>query len=227
LLSLAATPAVRLFSRPKKPRTPAAAGLHPLGIHTERDALLYIPETVPADQPAPLMMYLHGATGAPQQGIKRLSAYADEFGFLLLSPGSDGVSWDAIRGRFGADVRTIDEALRRTFARRAVEARRVGVSGFSDGATYALGLGLSNGDLFRSVIAFSPGFLPAEADPLLQPRVFISHGTADRILPIDTCSRALAPRLKRAGYDVTYREFDGPHTMPPDIVREAMVWFKA
>jgi predicted esterase len=31
--------------------------------------------------------------------------------------------------------------------------------------------------------------------------------------------------LERAGYDVTYREFDGPHTVPPDIAREAADWF--
>lgn len=57
------------------------------------------------------------------------------------------------------------------------------------------------------------------------PRVFISHGTGDEVLPIDVCSRRLAPELRRAGYDVTYREFDGPHTVPPGIAREAADWF--
>jgi predicted esterase len=32
-------------------------------------------------------------------------------------------------------------------------------SGFSDGASYALSLGLSNGDLFSHILAFSPGFM--------------------------------------------------------------------
>ena len=43
--------------------------------------------------------------------------------------------------------------------------------------------------------------------------------------PIDHCSRRIVPQLKQAGYDVRYREFDGPHTMPPEIAREALAWF--
>lgn len=41
----------------------------------------------------------------------------------------------------------------------AVDTTRLGVGGFSDGASYALSLGLTNGDLFTHVIAFSPGAL--------------------------------------------------------------------
>lgn len=225
LMALAAAPAARIKSRPKIPRAPAPAGLHSLGIHAERDAQLYIPASAEEGKAAPLIVYLHGANGAPAQGIKRLSAAADEHGFLLLSPGSDGVTWDAIRGRYGADVSTIDEALSRAYTKRRIDTRHLAVGGFSDGATYALGLGIANGDLFTHVIALSPGFIPANTEPVLQPRIFISHGTADRVLPIDTCSRRLVPQLKRAGYDVTYREFEGPHTMPPEIVREALQWF--
>lgn len=45
------------------------------------------------------------------------------------------------------------------------------------------------------------------------------------MLPIDQCSRRIVPELKRLGYDVTYREFDGRHTLPPEIASEAMQWF--
>jgi len=41
------------------------------------------------------------------------------------------------------------------------------------------------------------------------------------------CSRRIVPRLEQAGYDVTYREFDGPHTVPPEMSREAAEWFVA
>jgi flavin-binding protein dodecin len=33
--------------------------------------------------------------------------------------------------------------------------------------------------------------------------------------------RRIVPRLRRAGYDVTYREFDGGHTVPPEIALDA------
>jgi predicted esterase len=57
------------------------------------------------------------------------------------------------------------------------------------------------------------------------PRIFVSHGTQDRVLPIERCSRRVVPQLERAGYDVLYHEFDGPHTVPPEIARQAARWF--
>ncbi len=57
------------------------------------------------------------------------------------------------------------------------------MEGFSDGASYALSIGLTNGDLFTHVVAFSPGF----ASPVTytgKPPVFVSHGTHDEVLPI-------------------------------------------
>ena len=50
------------------------------------------------------------------------------------------------------------------------------------------------------------------------PKVFISHGTGDEVLPIDRCSRRLAPALRRAGYDLQYREFVGGHVVPADMI---------
>jgi phospholipase/carboxylesterase len=105
-----------------------------------------------------------------------------------------------------------------------VQARTVAVAGFSDGASYALSLGLGNGDLFTHVIAFAPGFMAPEAQ-VGSPRLFVTHGVGDRILPIDVCSRRLVPRLERAGYDLLYREFDGGHVVPPVLASEAMRWF--
>jgi phospholipase/carboxylesterase len=171
------------------------------------------------------VLYLHGATGNEQQGIRRLSSLADEFGFLLLSPASQEGTWDAIRTGYGPDVRFIDHALTKVFAQRRADPSKIAVCGFSDGASYALGLGMSNGDLFREVMAFSPGFVPPGVEETGTPRIFISHGTDDRILPIDTCSRRLVPHLKRAGYDVKFLEFDGPHALPPEIARAAIEWF--
>ena len=219
-----ADPGVRLRARPTQVVT---GGLKPgvtaLNLRSQRDALLYIPASAP--DPAALVLYLHGATGNEQQGVRRLSALADEFGFLLLSPGSEGGTWDAIRSGYGPDVRFIDLALSKVFARRRVDPGKIAACGFSDGASYALGLGMSNGELFREVVAFSPGFVPSGVEKSGSPRIFISHGTRDQILPIDECSRRLVPQLKQAGYEVKFQEFDGPHTMPPEVVRGAIEWF--
>lgn len=194
-----------------------------MNLRTERDTLFYIPERV-AD-PAPFVLYLHGATGDEQQGIRRLRALADEFGFLLLSPASQEITWDAIHSGYGADTRLIDQALSKAFADRRVDAGKIAVCGFSDGASVALGLGMSNGDLFNTVMAFSPGFIPSGSGQTGTPRIFISHGTKDQILPFEGSSQRLVPQLKQAGYNVKFEEFDGPHGVPPEIARHAIEWF--
>ena len=55
----------------------------------------------------------------------------------------------------------------------------------------------------------------------------ISHGTHDHILPIDSCGRRIAITLTARGYDVTFREFDGDHEIPVDVVREGLRWVTA
>ena len=98
------------------------------------------------------------------------------------------------------------------------------MAGFSDGASYALSIGLANGDLFTSVLGFSPGIV-VPGQRAGKPPIFISHGRQDQILPIDECSRRIVPELQGEGYQVTYREFDGPHMVPPEVASEAMQWF--
>lgn len=189
-----------------------------------RGGLLYVPPSYDPARPAPLAVMLHGAGGTGVHGLGLLRAQADAAGLILLAPASRRQTWDAIGGQFGPDVAAVDRALAHVFARYAVDPERLAVGGFSDGASYALSLGITNGDLFEHILAFSPGFT-AHAARHGTPRMFISHGTRDATLPIAACSRRIVPALQRAGYDVTYQEFDGPHTVPPHIAGEAVDWF--
>ena len=219
----AATAGARLTARPLRQSsgTMPKPGVHPLDMRRERrDTLLYVPKVVKPG--CLLVVYLHGAGGDEQQGVKRLGAVAEELGFLLLSPASEGRTWDAIRGDYGVDVRLIDRSLAKVFAITAVS--HVTLAGFSDGASYGLGLGMQNGDLFQSVAAFSPGFIPDSAGlpSVAKPRIFISHGTEDEILPIESCSRRLVPRIKQAGYEVRYVEFAGGHTFSAALATEGL-----
>lgn len=217
----------RLRARPA-PAAPlvgaAPLGLQPLGLESGRDGLLYVPAGYRPEQPAPLVLMLHGAHGNAHHGLDALRPIADAAGLILLAPDSRQQTWDVLRGGYGPDVAFIDQALVQTFARYAVDPAHIAAEGFSDGASYALSVGMTNGDLFTHVVAFSPGFA-APAEQRGAPRLFISHGTRDTVLPIDACSRRIVPLVQRAGYDVRYREFDGPHTVPPEIARAALDWF--
>jgi phospholipase/carboxylesterase len=212
----------RLTARPGAPTAPPGAlGRRPLGIATTRDAILYVPSGYAPEHPAPLLVMLHGAGGGGGGTIGYVEGLAEARGVLVLAPDSRGPTWDVIMGHYGPDVAYLDRALGVVFAQYAIDPARVAVGGFSDGASYALSIGISNGDLFRQILAFSPGFV-APAGQRGEPRIYVSHGTRDEVLPIDRCSRRIVPMLRRAGYDVEYREFDGPHTVPEDIAREAL-----
>jgi phospholipase/carboxylesterase len=216
----------RLPARPgsASPAMPIASGLHPLGLRTERDALLYVPESAAKFDQAPLVLSLHGASRDANRGISLLQTLADEHGFLLLAPATPGGTWDLITGPGGRDAKFINQSLIRTFELRKIDPARIAMAGFSDGASCALSLGLANGDLFSAVLGFSPGFI-VDLERVGKPPVFISHGTVDQVLPIDQCSRRIVPQLKREGYRVTYQEFEGKHELPPAVSAQAMRWF--
>jgi phospholipase/carboxylesterase len=215
----------RLTARPVPgSKAPVPVGLQPLGLGGPRDGLIYVPASYRPERPAPLLVMLHGRSAGANAVLPSLIPLADEAGVILLGPDSRGITWDLVHADYDPDTRFIDRALASVFARYAIDGTRLALAGFSDGASYALSLGLTNGDLFKDVIAFSPGF----CDPARKrdaPSIFVAHGTEDRALPIDETSRQIVPQLRRDGYDVRYREFPGGHVIPPAIAREALERF--
>jgi len=197
-------------------------GLHPLGLRDgERDGLIYVPD---ADGPRPIMLTLHGATMKAKWMARPLVAAADDAGLIMVIPDSTDVSWDVLTGGYGPDVAFCNTALAYAFAHCNVDASNVSVGGISDGASYALSLGLMNGDLFGAIIAWSPGFIAVKHEPVGHPRVFLSHGVHDTVLPINSCGRPIAKGLHASGYPIEYIEFDGGHEMPDPVIRASFGW---
>jgi len=211
----------RLTARPHAPASAITLrGELPLGAGGERDGRIFVPTRGRASYP--LMLLLHGATGSGERIERRLQGLAEELGFIIVAPDSRGMTWD--HDTRGTDVAFIDRALQDVFARYPIDTSHVAIAGFSDGASYALTLGIINGDLFTHVIAFSPGYIATEYFHG-KPPIFISHGTEDEILAVERTATVLVPGLRRNGYRVEYREFEGPHTIPPEVARQAMEWW--
>ena len=218
----------RLLARPAQNRENKppylTQGLHPLLLDEAREALLYVPSLYSENSPGPLVLMLHGAGGTTQGGLTPFLDRAEAYNLLLLAPSSQQQTWDVIRGGYGSDVAFINRALTHVFTHYAIDPTHLAIEGFSDGATYALSLGLTNGDIFTHIIAFSPGFI-ASTKHVGSPSIYISHGKSDPVLPIDRCSRRIVPQLKSSDYDVRYHEFLGFHTVPTSIAQESLNWF--
>ncbi|WP_342375126.1 alpha/beta hydrolase-fold protein [Myxococcus stipitatus] len=216
----------RLDARPGQVTgTRVAPGAHPLGLGGARDGLLYVPKSHRPDQPAPLMLVLHGSRGNAGQMLQALQALADSEGILLLIPDSRGLTWDDKMGKHGEDLVFIDRALAQVFSRHLVARERISVAGFSAGGSYALALGILNGDLFSRVLAFAPGFVHAE-EPQGAPLIFVAHGDKDLVLPVEGSSRRIVAELRSAGFAVHYHEFSGGHFIPADVVQAAIQWLR-
>jgi phospholipase/carboxylesterase len=218
----------RLAARPLATKSPQAAptpGVRELDLGPGPQVLLRIPapSTDPI-HPYRLVLTLHGAGGNSRQALAPLLPFADTHQLLLLTPSSRDSTWDVItQGGRGTDVHRIDQALTRIFARYPLDPTRLAISGFSDGASYALSLGFANADLFTHIITFSPGFL-LPAPRARTPPVYISHGRTDTVLPIEQTTHRIVPRLQAENIPTEVHEFDAGHSVPADIAADAVRW---
>jgi predicted esterase len=219
--------AARPTHRPAR-SSEAATGLHRilLASNQPRPALMRVPAAWQPDKPAPLAIMLHGSGGNPEQALELLQPYAEAAGAIVVAIASQDYTWDGVLGYIGPDYDMIDGTLQWVFDRYPIDPGHLAIGGFSDGASYALAVVLANGNLFSHGIALSPGFVP-QAGQQGKPLVFISHGTADQVLPITRCSRRIVPALQHRAYAVRYREFDGGHEIPSAIAFEAVQWWLA
>ena len=217
----------RLTVQPGVPTINPTLGLTELGIGGGRDGVLYVPTTYSPDTPAPLFVALHGA-GGDADNWASYPDRAEQRGMVFMAPDSRENTWDLIEsllGGFGPDVEFLDRALQHTFDRCAIDPNRIALGGFSDGGSYALSLGVSNGDLFTHLLGFAPGFLSSSPPTVGKPKVYIAHGKFDGIIPIDDSRLQTEPILRESDYDVTFEEFDGGHEVPADISESALDWF--
>lgn len=203
---------------------PLAPGRHALRFTEGREAVLIVPDGLEPGQPVPLLVLFHGAGGEANRVLPSFVRWARDRRFLLLAPQSMFTTWDVVIAGHGPDRQRLDEALGAVAASFRIDPDHLAFAGFSDGGSYALSLGTTNGDLVSHVIALSAGFM----DTFVcngAPRVFIAHGRSDPQLPFETSARRHALALLEAGVDLTLLPFDGGHVIVPWVVERAMSFF--
>jgi phospholipase/carboxylesterase len=189
-----------------------------------QEAFMYVPAGYKATVPTAFMLVFHPENTTAFAGISLFQAHADAANIVLLSVDSYGTTWDYfINENYGLDVQFTNAALQAAFKVVNVDSARVAVAGFSDGGTYALTVGRTNGDMFSHVLAFSPSvMLPYTTKG--SPKFFISQGLNDTIDDPTNSGRFITSKLTAAGYMVDYVEFNGAHEIPDSVVVQGMAF---
>ena len=188
--------------------------------HIAPSAFAYVPSTITG--PAPLIVVLHGAGGDARYFLDQFKHEADQRGAILLSVHSSGRTWAQRKPKDDeADVANIKAAIAELTAKAPIDEGRTTVMGFSDGASYALSIGMAYPGLFRTIVAFSPGYAFAPSNIDTEQRIFIAHSRRDPILPAVNV-RYMIKGLEGAGYSPEVHWFNGGHEIDPQLKNAAL-----
>ena len=210
-----------------------SSGIHPLGlggwrwVNREfwwRDGVLVIPDSVELEKPKPLLIWLHHGGGASTR-YKHLYPLAERFGLVMLLLDARHNTWDAVDNPFGADAEFINIALDHVFSKAVIDRSKIALGGLSDGGSYALALGRSNGQLFTHIIGVAPWFLSPPGPRIGTPKIYIAHGKRDNVYPLKVTEKIIVPLLRQQGYVVDFLVFDGPHWVPVEVAEKMLHWF--
>lgn len=198
------------------------------------DAVAYVPKS--AGPNPPLLVLLHGAGRQRLTMIQHFEPEADARGLVLVAPTSRGPTWDAVaigertpspdsplahtlahKFSFSRDEKRVDDAIANLEKLVPVDRARTVLAGFSDGATFALAMGMSRYEPFAAVIAWSPGIAIEAEQPARGRPVYISHGHQDPLLKFEVTCGDIVPLLEEEGAKVTFLPFDGVHDAPKPV----------
>ena len=192
----------------------------PSGRHRVRRSIVIVP-----DEPKSMLMYFHSAGADGEQGEDLLGSHCARHGVVLVCPTAIADRWDLRSDREEGDIAVVGRVLAEVSQRLPALEGRLGLSGFGDGASYALSVGLANGDQVKAIIAFAPGFArPGQF--VGAPSVLLAHGIEDPVLPV-SCSHRIASVLEARHVPVSLMEFPGEHLVPPWVAGAAIAWMAA
>jgi predicted esterase len=231
-----------------QPKTPEPVEELPTGLvwveQGPQRAALFTPDEIDPERRYPLLAVLHGAGRREELLMKAYRDEAERRQALFLVPRSFGMTWDLIvAATQGAeavaasgapsprpDLDFFEYAYDLIFRRYPVDARRLGLIGYSDGASYALSVGLSNPELFRAVMGWAAGFVAIEnaaaAPGVPRPHVLVEYGTHDELFPFEQVAVPMRQQLEAFGCNVTFRVDEGGRHWPSgSFQQEALDWF--
>jgi phospholipase/carboxylesterase len=224
------TLALRVEPRHPEPGLASATGGLLTISNGRTQGFLVLPEALDAERSYPLITVLHGA-GRQDELLVRV--YRDEPArrqALFFIPRSTAPTWDLLLGEDRPDLDFLEHAYAEIYRRVAVDPARQALIGYSDGASYALAIGLSNPRVFCAIMGWAAGFVVFDpnrirpGDP--RPRILLEHGTHDPVFPFEQVALRNCAILRRLGYEVELRVDEGGVHWPSRAFQPtALDWF--
>jgi len=196
----------------------------------ESRAILLTPTEIDPAKRYPLISVLHGAGRQDEMLVKACRDEPEKRDALFLVPRSQLPTWDLIASRERPDLDFLEYAYDLIYRRYPVDAGRQALLGYSDGASYALSVGLSNPHVFRAVMGWAAGFLALDTADLEpgtpKPPVLLEYGTHDELFPFERVALPMRATLEQLGYTVEFRvDQGGRHWPSGSFQSEALDWF--
>lgn len=202
----------------------------------EHRGVLLTPSEIDPGREYPLVTVLHGAGRQDEMLVKACRNEPEARQMLFFVPRSLAPTWDLIAGDERPDLDFLGWAWDLIYRRYPVDAGRQALLGYSDGASYALSVGLSNPHLFRAVMGWAAGFLALDARrhagaegaaDARRPAVLLEYGTHDELFPYERVALPMRDQLVRMGYRVEFRTDQGGRHWPSgDFQPDALDWFQ-
>jgi predicted esterase len=193
-------------------------------------AVLLTPPEIDPSRLYPLVTVLHGAGRQDELLVRACRDEPEKRDALFLVPRSFHPTWDLVACDERPDLDFLEWAYDLIYRRYPVDPGRQALLGYSDGASYALSVGLSNPHVFRAVMGWAAGFVALDprriAPDRPKPEVLLEYGTHDELFPFERVAKPMRANLESLGYRVEFRvDQGGRHWPSGSFQSEALDWF--
>ena len=191
---------------------------------------LYVPATVKASSPAPLIVMLHGSGRVGMSLVEKWKDLAKKEGFIIVGPDSSNTQvWGSPQD--GPDY--LFDLVEELKAKYPINPRRVYLFGHSAGASFALEISLMESQYFAATAIHAGALQPDDIELIDMAKrkipIFIQVGDNDQYFPLKDV-RATRDALNDKGFSVELTELPNHnhwyYDLAPKINRTAWDFLK-
>lgn len=193
----------------------------------------------------PLLLLLHGV-GSNEEDLFSLTNYLPD-SMLIVSArgpvtlGRDSYGWYEVLFTTGQPKINLEqeresrklllEFLDYLKLNYQFDESNVWIGGFSQGAIMSYSIGLLHPERIKGIIALSGRLLEENktivnvTEKVLNKRIFISHGTNDRVLSVEY-ARSVKGYLESIGNHPHYKEYEEGHSINREMLKDLIQWLE-